>query len=157
MSGNELRLSLSNKENVSNKVTSWSNTSSDTNYPSERLVKDSLDAVQGTPIRLVNSSSIIWSVNTATGVSMITINGTYTINANAYTTINNAYSSTDTNVRYCPTTSVLAPTNNKNVYLLVTYLGEIRLENRSSSALSSVAIQGGISFVGKNSDFRGSA
>lgn len=146
-----------NKEEKSNKVTSWSSTTSNAYYPSEKLVKDSLDAVQGTPIRLVNSSSIIWSVNTATGVSMITINGTYTINANGYTTINSAYSSTDTNVKYCPTTSVLAPTNNKNVYLLVTYLGEIRLENRSSSALSSVAIQGGISFVGKNSDFRGSA
>ena len=30
-------------ENSSNKVTSWSNTTTDTNYPSEKLVKDSLD------------------------------------------------------------------------------------------------------------------
>ena len=36
-------LDLSDKEDKSNKVTSWSNTTTDTNYPSEKLVKDSLD------------------------------------------------------------------------------------------------------------------
>lgn len=36
---------ISGKEDVSNKVTSWSSTTTDTNYPSEKLVKDSLDSV----------------------------------------------------------------------------------------------------------------
>jgi len=34
---------VSGKEDKSNKVTSWSQTTTDTNYPSEKLVKDSLD------------------------------------------------------------------------------------------------------------------
>lgn len=34
---------ISGKEDTSNKVTSWSNTTSNTKYPSEKLVKDSLD------------------------------------------------------------------------------------------------------------------
>lgn len=36
-------LDLSDKEDKSNKVTSWSNTTTDVHYPSEKLVKDSLD------------------------------------------------------------------------------------------------------------------
>ena len=35
---------ISGKEDKSNKVTSWSSTTNDTRYPSEKLVKDSLDA-----------------------------------------------------------------------------------------------------------------
>ena len=35
--------SISGKENISNKVSSWSTTTTNTNYPSEKLVKDSLD------------------------------------------------------------------------------------------------------------------
>ena len=38
-----LTTDLGNKEDKSNKVTSWSATVTDTNYPSEKLVKDSLD------------------------------------------------------------------------------------------------------------------
>ena len=34
---------ITNKEDKSNKVTSWSSTTTDTHYPSEKLVKDSLD------------------------------------------------------------------------------------------------------------------
>ena len=36
---------VSGKENISNKVTNWSNTPSNDNYPSEKLVKDSLDGL----------------------------------------------------------------------------------------------------------------
>lgn len=35
---------ISGKEDKSNKVTAWSSTTTDTNYPSEKLVKDALDA-----------------------------------------------------------------------------------------------------------------
>lgn len=34
---------ISGKEDKSNKVTTWSSTTTDTNYPSEKLVKDALD------------------------------------------------------------------------------------------------------------------
>ena len=51
-----------------NKVTSWSTTTSDTNYPSEKLVKDSLDGkqatlVSGTSIKTINNESILGSGN----------------------------------------------------------------------------------------------
>ena len=50
------------------KVTSWSSTTLDTNYPSEKLVKDSLDnkqdtLVSGTTIKTINNESILGSGN----------------------------------------------------------------------------------------------
>ena len=36
---------ISVKEDKSNKVTTWSSTTTDINYPSEKLVKDALDQV----------------------------------------------------------------------------------------------------------------
>lgn len=39
------RTSWNGKEDASNKVTSWSATTTNTNYPSEKLVKDSLDSI----------------------------------------------------------------------------------------------------------------
>lgn len=42
---NEVDLALSGKENVSNRVTSWGEIPSDTKYPSEKLVKDSIDSL----------------------------------------------------------------------------------------------------------------
>ena len=39
----EVNITTDNTENKNNKVTSWSSTTTDTNYPSEKLVKDSLD------------------------------------------------------------------------------------------------------------------
>lgn len=40
--------SITGKEDVSNKVSTWSSTTTDDHYPSEKLVKDALDAKQGT-------------------------------------------------------------------------------------------------------------
>jgi len=40
-------------QNAANKVTSWSTTPLDTNYPSEKLVKDSLDSIGGTVTNLM--------------------------------------------------------------------------------------------------------
>ena len=48
---------ISGKEDSSNKVTSWSNTTNDTRYPSEKLVKDSLD-------NKINTSDIVDNVTT---------------------------------------------------------------------------------------------
>lgn len=43
MSRQVKKVNISGKEDKSNKVSSWSNTTTDTHYPSEKLVKDSLD------------------------------------------------------------------------------------------------------------------
>ena len=42
---NETDTLLNSKEDNSNKVTSWTATTTDTHYPSEKLVKDSLDSL----------------------------------------------------------------------------------------------------------------
>lgn len=107
----------------------------------------------GGTIRLVDGYGIIWSVNTETGVSMITYNNTQTINANSYNTVKNPYTTGDTKINYCPNTSIYTPTSIQNVYIAITYMGEIRIYNRSSTKQSSVNVQGGISFVGK--EYRG--
>lgn len=43
LSANQGKLLDSNKEDKSNKVSSWTSTTTDTNYPSEKLVKNSID------------------------------------------------------------------------------------------------------------------
>ena len=56
---------LTNKfEEKVNKVTSWSSTTSDTKYPSEKLVKDSLDALDSAK-ESVSNKTTSWSVNTS--------------------------------------------------------------------------------------------
>jgi hypothetical protein len=54
-------VSTDNTENKNNKVTSWSSTPSDTKYPSEKLVKDAIDAL---PDITVTSSSVSDGTNT---------------------------------------------------------------------------------------------
>lgn len=58
----------SDKESVSNKVTSWSSPTSNNKYASEKLVKDSLDnkqdtLVSGTSIKTINNESLLGSGN----------------------------------------------------------------------------------------------
>lgn len=59
---------ISGKEDTSNKVSSWSSTTDDTHYPTEKLVKDSLDSkqatlVSGTNIKTINNTSLLGSGN----------------------------------------------------------------------------------------------
>lgn len=59
---------ISGKEDTSNKVSSWSSTTNDTHYPTEKLVKDSLDTkqatlVSGANIKTVNNQSLLGSGN----------------------------------------------------------------------------------------------
>lgn len=63
---------LNAKEALTNKVTSWSTTTTDTHYPSEKLVKSSLDGkqstlVSGTNIKTVNNNSLVGSGNVSVG------------------------------------------------------------------------------------------
>ena len=57
---------ISGKEDISNKVTSWSSTTSDTNYPSEKLVKSALDDK-------ANTFKVSSSNNTASWGSAVTV------------------------------------------------------------------------------------
>lgn len=63
---------ISGKEDVSNKVTSWSSTTTDTHYPSEKLVSDSLGnkqdtLISGTNIKTINGTSILGSGDITVG------------------------------------------------------------------------------------------
>lgn len=63
-----LSTTVAGKEDSSNKVTRWQATTDDTHYPSEKLVKDSLDAkqntlVSGATIKTINNESLLGSGN----------------------------------------------------------------------------------------------
>ena len=61
------RTSWNGKENASNKVTSWSATTTHTNYPSEKLVKDSLDGKYAKPSDGIPKSDLASAVQTSLG------------------------------------------------------------------------------------------
>lgn len=52
-----------NTENVGNKVTSWSNETTDTNYPSEKLTKDSLDLKADRDLDAVEGNLAVFDSN----------------------------------------------------------------------------------------------
>lgn len=61
---NELKTLINNKEDSNNKVNSWSSTPTDTHYPSEKLVKDSLDnkqekLISGTNLKTLNGVNLL--------------------------------------------------------------------------------------------------
>lgn len=71
--------SITGKEDKTNKVSSWSSTTTNDHYPSEKLVKDSLDGkqatlVSGTNIKTINNNSLLGSGNiTISGGSSVDI------------------------------------------------------------------------------------
>lgn len=82
------------------------------------------------------------SVNKAIGISYLQFNKNLTISANGDTVIHSAFSTSAVEVQYCPFTANYCPTSRNNVFLYVTYLGEIRVQNRSSSAINNANVQG---------------
>ena len=79
---------ITNKENISNKVSAWSATPNDNRYPSEKLVKDSLNALAAEVSKKADKSKIksITLSSTWTGASSpysqaVTISG-YAVTAN---------------------------------------------------------------------------
>lgn len=102
------RTSWNGKENASNKVTSWSSTTSDTKYPSEKLVKDSLDG----KANKFNVSSSNTTASWGSAVTVGTVAGTalkftmpsnptadfdYRGRANTWSAVNTFSSSSDVN------------------------------------------------------------
>lgn len=71
--------SIAGKEDKTNKVSSWNSTTTNDHYPSEKLVKDSLDGkqatlVSGTNIKTINNNSLLGSGNiTISGGSSVDI------------------------------------------------------------------------------------
>lgn len=66
---------ISGKENTSNKVTSFQSTPDDTHYPSEKLVKDSLDAKYEKPITGIPASDLASGVIPTVPVQDVTVGG----------------------------------------------------------------------------------
>ena len=99
--------------------------------------------------KIYDSNGLVWYVNTSTGISHITLNRSVSINANSNTVLKSAYSTTDSKVDYCPLTTHMIPVNTYDVFLMVTYLGEIRLYNYRSTNISNTTFQANTTLLGK--------
>ena len=100
--------------------------------------------------KIYDSNGLMWYVNTSTGISHITLNRSgISISANGYTVLKSAYAMTDSKVDYCPLTTHMIPTQQYDVFLMVTYLGEIRLYNYRSTSISNVSVQANTTLLGK--------
>ena len=67
-----VNITTDNTENKNNKVTSWSSTTTDTHYPSEKLVKDTLDA-NGKGVAYVTTSNTISEVLAAVSAGKLVV------------------------------------------------------------------------------------
>ena len=76
---------ITGKEDSSNKVSSWSGTTSDTRYPSEKLVKDSLDGK-------INTSDIVDNLTTNDATKVLSAKQGKTLSEGVSSAINNIYS-----------------------------------------------------------------
>lgn len=100
--------------------------------------------------KIYDSNGLMWYVNTSTGISHITLNRSgISISANGHTVLKSAYAMTDSKVDYCPFTTHMIPTQQYDVFLMVTYLGEIRLYNYRSTSISNVSVQANTTLLGK--------
>lgn len=109
--GEVFNLRDSTKQPTSDRVTSWSSTTSDTKYPSEKLVKDSLDGKQAT---LSFDGTYNASTNKAATVSTVTnaINGLDVSSVGGSGKYISAISETDGKISATATTMDTAPTAN---------------------------------------------
>ena len=100
--------------------------------------------------KIYDSNGLKWYVNKLTGISHISLNRNgLSINNGGYITLKPAYSSTDSKVDYCPYTTHMIPTQQFDVFLMVDYLGEIRLYNHRSTSISNGSFQVNTTFLGK--------
>ena len=102
--------------------------------------------------KIYDSNGLFWYVNTSTGISHIFLTRSgISISANGgFTTLKPAYSSTDSKVNYCPANSNMISTTAHDIFLMVTYLGEIRLYNYRSTSISNISVQANTTFLGKS-------
>ena len=81
-------------------------------------------------------------VNKAIGIGFLHFNKNVTVNANSQVTIKNAYDASSTESGYCPNVAIYAPTSRTDIILIMNYLGQIQVQNRSSSNLTNGNVQG---------------
>lgn len=99
--------------------------------------------------KIYDSNGLVWYVNTSTGISHISLNRSgVSISANSNTVLKSAYSMTDSKVDYCPSTTHMILTQQFDVFLMVDYLGEIRLYNYRSTRFNA-PVQANTTFLGK--------
>ena len=101
---------------------------------------------------LYTGDGLTWTINQATGLSNVNYYNSstnITVNANSYITLKSAYASDSTNVKYCPVTTHMTPTSINGLELFISYLGEIRIYNRTSSNYTGKP-QANTVFVGKD-------
>ena len=153
---------ISGKENASNKVTSISSSSTDTQYPSAKCVYTALSGkqatlVSGTNIKTINSTSILGSGDISTPVTTVKVDGTSitsnneadlkTINGNYNSSSNKLATANDlaTKQNTLPTTStagkVLKSTSTAGTVEWGDSSGSVDIDNTSITENSSNPIQ----------------
>ena len=99
-------------------------------------------------IRFYNNDGVQLWTNKALKLSYLLVNKNVSAGASSTITLKADYSTTDEHIPYCPPTNTYCPTGKKDVYLLVNYIGGIKLLNYGS-ALSNQNIQGMMVFKAK--------
>lgn len=96
-----------------------------------------------------NGSGVDMYVNKATGMSYLEFNKNLTVDANNNTVIHAGYAFDAVEVQYCPSTSVYCPTSRNDIFLHVSYVGDIKVYNRGSSALKNGNVQAMVTWKAK--------
>ena len=99
-------------------------------------------------INFYNSDGVQLWTNKALKLSYLQVNKSVSVSASSTITLKADYSATDEKVPYCPPTATYCPTSRKDVYLLVNYVGGIKLLNYGS-ALTNANVQGMMVFKAK--------
>ena len=86
---------ITGKEDKSNKITSWSNTSSDTKYPSEKLVKDELDNKANSSDIPTNNNQLVNGAGYITSSTLVSHNTSDAAHSDIRNILNNKASSSD--------------------------------------------------------------
>ena len=120
-------------------------------------IEDDITSINGDITSLNNSLTNFDSLNTwkqiwtdgnvgihcnkAIGISYLHFNKNVTVGANSKITVHSQFNSNTDEVKCCPLTATYCLTSQKDIYILVDYLGSITVYNRSSSAVTNTNIQ----------------
>ena len=133
-----------------NGIATWSNTFGSEGVKDHYIGNSHCIIVVNGYHKIYESGGLMWHVNRLTGISSVSLNRSgVSISANSSTVLKSAYSSTDSKVDYCPYTTHITPTHQPNVFLVVNYLGEIRLYNYRSTSFNA-SVQANTTFLGKS-------
>ena len=136
---NNLDSSITSMESDINNVESdVSNLQTSVNSLSDSLTNfDSLNTWE----QIWTDGSVHIYCNKAIGISYLHFNKDITVDANKDITVHSQFNSNADEIKCCPSTATYCPTSRKNIFILVTHLGDIIVSNRGSSKITNTNVQ----------------